>query len=123
MKRDMDLVRKLVLVLEDAQSGWAPNPIRIEGYTAGQIGYHAYLLVESGLAKGIDATPMGGSDGPQYMLQHLTPAGHDFAESVRTEYIWDEVKEDIKAKGLGSATLDILKKLVDKKIKKHLELD
>jgi hypothetical protein len=122
MKRDMDLIRKLVLLLEERPSAWTPDPIEIEGYTPVEIGYHSYLLVESGLANGTNITTMG-NDLPEYSPTYLTPAGHDFADSIRTQYIWDEVKEDIKAKGLGSATLDIVKKLVDKKIKKHLELD
>ena len=121
MKRDMDLIRKLVLLIEDSPKGWSPE-LKIDGFTPSQIGYHSYLLVDSGLAVGIDATAMH-SDGPSFFIQHLTSAGHDFADSIRTEYIWDEVQEDMKKKGVASATIDILKKLLDKKIRKHLELD
>ena len=44
MKRDMELIRKLVLALEDAPSGYAPGVLEIEGYTPEQIGYHALYM-------------------------------------------------------------------------------
>ena len=115
MKRDMELVRKMVLLMEDHPSGRAPRGMNIEGYTREQLGYHAYLLVDCGLAEGSDVTTTGHS-GPEYMISHLTSAGHDFADSARTQYIWDEVTAEMKEKGIVSATLDILKKLLNKKI-------
>lgn len=121
MRRDMDLIRKMVLAIEEHPSGWAPE-LNIEGYEPGQISYHAYLLVDSGLAAGSDMTSMG-SSGPEYYINHLTSAGHDFAESARNEFIWNEVREDLKKKGVLSATLDIVKQLLNKRIRKHLELE
>ena len=119
MKRDMDLIRKIVLHMEDAPTGFAPS-MEIDGYTAEQIGYHAYLIVDAGLANGTDGTSFD-STGPDYMLNHLTSAGHDFADSARPQFIWDDVIADMRNNGIVSATIDVLKKLLDKKIKKHLE--
>lgn len=121
MKRDMNLIRKMILLMEDNPSGWAPD-MGIEGYSAEQIGYHAYLLVDSGLASGSDVTDTK-SSGPDYILNHLTSAGHDFADSARTQYIWDEVMADMRKKGVVSAALDVVKKLLDARIKKHLDAD
>lgn len=117
----MDLIRKMVLAVEDHPSGWAPK-LEFEGYTPGQVGYHAYLLVDAGLAAGLDATDMD-SDGPFYEVQNLTAAGHDFAEAARNQFVWDEVREEMRRKGVVSATLDVLKKLLDKQLRKHLELN
>ncbi|MGO8899723.1 MAG: DUF2513 domain-containing protein [Isosphaeraceae bacterium] len=121
MKRNMDLIRKMVLLIEDHPTGWAPE-VKMEGYTADQIGYHSYLLVDSGLAVGANLTDSGDS-GPCYSIMHLTSAGHDFADSARNQYVWNEVTEDIKEKGLPSVTLDILKKMLDKAIRKRLDAD
>src|SRR3954452_19398211 len=118
----MELIRKMVLLMEDHPTGWAPRGMTIEGYTRDQIGYHAYLLVDAGLADGSDVTTTG-SSGPEYLLNHLTSAGHDFADSARAQYIWDEVTADMRAKGIVSATVDVLKKLLDKRIRKHLDAD
>lgn len=121
MKRDMDLIRKMVLLIEEHPDGWAPD-IKIDGYTTDQIGYHSYLLVESGLAAGIDLTDTG-STGPIYSVSHLTPAGHDFADSVRSQYVWDEVMGQVKEKGLASVTLDIARKMLDKALRKRLDIE
>src|SRR6185312_3105592 len=118
MKRDMELIRKMILLMEDNPRGWAPD-MGFEGYSREQIGYHAYLLVDSGLASGDDATSTA-SSGPDYILRHLTSAGHDFADSARTQYIWDEVMAGMKKKGVVSAALDVVKNLLDAQIKKHL---
>ena len=63
------------------------------------------------------------SSGPDWMLNHLTSAGHDFADSARAQPIWDEVMADMKQKGVVSATVDILKKMLNKKIRKRLDAD
>ena len=122
MKRDMELIRKIVLLIEDSSKGWAPANMVIEGYSQAQIGYHAYLLVDSGLAEGSDVTNSG-SEAPEYLLTHLTSAGHDFADSARTPYIWDEVMNDMRNKGILSAALDVIKRSLDSRIRKQLEGD
>ncbi len=121
MKRDMELIRKMVLLMEEHPSGCAPD-MKVDGYSAEQIGYHAYLLVDSGLATGHEVTTLG-SSGPEYILNHLTSAGHDFADSARTQYVWDEVMDDMRSKGVMSAAVDVVKKLLDSRIKKHLGSD
>ena len=80
------------------------------------------MLVDAGFAIGCETTHLG-SPGPERMLNNLTSAGHDFADSVRAEYIWNEVMADIREKGMVSATLDVLKKMLDKKIRKRLDID
>jgi hypothetical protein len=82
MKRDMKLIRKLVLNLEDAPTGFAPSNLGVAGYTREQIGYHAYLLIQAGLAKGSDVTTIG-SSGPIGMITSLTWAGHEFMCATR----------------------------------------
>ena len=49
MKRDIDLIRKLVFTIEEHPHGFAPNEINIDGYTSEQIGYHLYTMLDSGL--------------------------------------------------------------------------
>lgn len=122
MKRDLELIRKMVLFIEGDPSGWAPSRIEIDGYTAHQIGYHSYLLVDSGLAVGSDVSTTG-SSGPYYLISHLTSAGHDFADNARNQYVWDEVMDDIHKRGLKSAALEIVKKLLNRAIKKRLIAD
>ncbi len=39
MKRDMELIRQMVLAIEDFPSGFAPKTLNIEGYTKEQVSY------------------------------------------------------------------------------------
>jgi hypothetical protein len=121
MRRNMDLIRKMLLAIEEHPTGWAPE-LKIDGYESDEIGYHAYLIVEAGLAVGHDMTHSG-HKGPYYMITRLTSAGHDFADGARNQFIWDEVSEEIQKKGLVSITIDVMKRMLDKFIRRRIELD
>ena len=54
MKREMELIRKIALAVEEEPTGFArENPV-IDGYTEEQIAYHVYLMLEAGLVRGDD---------------------------------------------------------------------
>jgi hypothetical protein len=38
MKCDLELVRKMLLAIEDAESGFAPDDMSFDGYTTSQVG-------------------------------------------------------------------------------------
>lgn len=120
MKRDMDLIRQMTLAIESSPKGWSESSLTIDGYTPEQIGYHAYLLVDSSLAVGHDVTHMG-SSGPEYLITHLTWAGHDFADACRDETIWNKAKSTIKEK-VSSVTFDVMKELLMKFLKSAVGL-
>lgn len=109
MQRDMELIRKILLVIEQSDSGWAPQ-LQIEGYSEAQIGYHAYLLIDAGLAHGQDASTLR-SDAPQGLITSLTWEGHEFAEAARDSGRWSRAMGIVAEKG-GDVTLDVLKQLL-----------
>lgn len=113
MKRDMELIRKIVLAVEDHEHGYAPNPLKIEGYTSEQIEYHAYILVQGGLAEGSFTSDMRSSS-PTAHIKNLTWEGHEFAASAREDSTWHKVKAQVKSQGkqLSSMPLDIIKALL-----------
>lgn len=110
MKRDLELIRKILLMVESSPTGYAPDEIIVEGYTAEQIGYHAYLMIQAGLVEGSDVTNME-SPGPEWRINNLTWWGHEFAEAARDESRWKKAMGIIKEKG-GSITMDVLKDLL-----------
>ncbi|MCL4552724.1 MAG: TIR domain-containing protein [Candidatus Marsarchaeota archaeon] len=82
MKRDMNLVRKLLLYLEDALDN---NPIRstdiaIDGYSDAQIGYHLSILADRGLIDVIDTTSKE-SKTYSCFVKSVTWQGHDYLNS------------------------------------------
>lgn len=120
MKRDFDLLRKLVLAVEVSPYGYAPDRIQINGYSDEEIGYHNYLLVDAGLAAGVNITAIG-STSPQWRILHLTSAGHDFADDARDETTWKKATGIVKEKA-GSVSLDVLKQLLISLLKNTLGL-
>jgi hypothetical protein len=122
MRRDWDLIRKIILAIEDAPSGWAPelSEVTLDGYAKAQIGYHAWLLIDAGLAKGSDVT-CSSSMAPEGMIMNLTWAGHEFAEAIRNDTWWKKAMDDVKEKG-GNITIDILKQLLATIIKAAFKL-
>jgi hypothetical protein len=120
VKRDMELIRKMVLEIEDAPTGYAPDEFDIEGYTPEQIAYHSYLMLDAGLAEGerVDNTD---SDSPEAMLRNLTWAGHEFAAAARDENRWNKAMGVVQEKG-GSVTLSVLSQLLTALMKGALGL-
>jgi hypothetical protein len=119
MKRDLELIRKIVMAIEESHSGFAPD-LSFDGYTQAQIGYHAYLLIDAGYATGSDATTMG-SEGPEAMITSLTWAGHEFADVARDASRWNKALGIVKEK-TGTITIELLKVLLTALMKAALGL-
>ena len=71
MKRDLDLLRKIILALEAHEHGFAPQELQVEGYSKEQIDFHVYLLGEAGLAKVAENTVIGSESPSAFPLNLL----------------------------------------------------
>jgi hypothetical protein len=116
----MNLIRKMVLAVEDSPNGYAPDDLDIDGYTAEQVGYHAHLMIQAGLADGSDVTTRDSSS-PEAMLNSLTWAGHEFAEVARDDTRWRKAMGIVEEKG-GSVTLSVLTQLLAELMKRAFGL-
>lgn len=83
-------------------------------------GYHAYLLVDAGLATGADVTSHN-SASPHWLISHLTVAGHDFADASRDEGLWKKATATVKDKA-GSVSVDVMKQLLVSPVKSSIGL-
>jgi hypothetical protein len=124
MKRDMDLVRELLLKIESweippgsaVSNLFAADPeVQIEGYAENAIDYHLELLIDSGLVDGAWNIER------RFRINKLTPAGHDLVDSIRDPAIWSGTKEGAKKAGGFTIELlgDLAKGLIKTQIKKH----
>lgn len=124
MRRDDDLIRQLMLDLESATTA-VGDTHKVDGYTRDEVAYHLALILRAGLAEG--PAPRYPSDGSDPTIPHLimvlrlTPAGHDFIDTLRDDTIWKKVKESSKKVG-GSLSLELLKQVGAAAIKAHLNL-
>lgn len=120
MKRDMDLIRNILLTTELDIHGFAPlKPMEIDNYTQEEIGYHIHLLGEADLAKVIDMT-LNESNSPCAWMLNLTWKGHEFLDSSHDNRIWNQAKDAVSK--LGGASIQIWAALLIALARKELGL-
>jgi hypothetical protein len=100
MKRDMDLVRKILLALEAYEHGYAPEGFTIAGYEQEVIGHHVWLMEQGDLLTA-SATTTQRDGSPVALPGTITWAGHDFLAAVRNDSVWAKVKTILKDKGIS----------------------
>lgn len=111
MRRDMDLVRKILMAIEAEPSGYAPQELKIEGYTKEQIGYHVLIMIEAGLIEGQEVTTLGSAT-PVGMATRMTWDGHEFLDACRENSRWRKAKD--VANQVGGVTLEVFKQVLTK---------
>ncbi len=127
MKRDMDLIRQLLLRLEamdirprNSISPLTAQDIPVDGYTEDEIAYHLDLIIEARLIENHNGQPAIG-----ITFTRLSWEGHDFLDSIRSLDVWQKTKSDAAA--AGGFTVDLLKSLalaiVKSQIKTHTGLE
>lgn len=105
MKRDMDLIRKILLAAEALP--YAGDFQSLEGVEEEKFVTHALWLKEAGL---IEAVGMAGSGSAAKfaIVQGLTWKGTEFVAAMQNESLWARAKEKFMKPGT-SFTLDIVK--------------
>lgn len=101
MKRDMDLIRKILFACEAHEGGHAPRPMRIDGYDNEVVGFHILLMGEAGLLRVTDK-PIHGNHSPIAIPLRLTWEGYEFLDAAREQTTWEKAKGAIgTASGVG----------------------
>ncbi|MGA2083468.1 MAG: DUF2513 domain-containing protein [Holophaga sp.] len=118
MKRDWDLVRIILQTLEARSDGYL-NSVSVPDYDPGAVAYHFQIMNDAGL---IEATVQEFTGGTMFgMAIRLKWQGHEFLDSIRTDKVWDKVKQSAWEKGID-LTFDIAGKLAGKVMKEMLGL-
>ena len=99
MKRDMDLIRLILLEIEDKYHSTAIYDLQINGYNIETVAYHCKILHEAGLISSYNAQY---ADNMIYCfgVGALTWDGNDYLDKVRDNSIWRKTKDTITKKGL-----------------------
>ena len=117
MKRDMDLVREILLYAEKSDSSDIPKDFSIKDYSKEQIVYHLKLLNDAGLITTRQSVPLLDSEPNsawkvyQTIPSRLTWEGHEFLEAAKNDKIWGKAKNIVKEKG-GGLTFEVIKALL-----------
>lgn len=110
MKRDMDVIRKIVLAVSDA-----PSFVNsVEGVSKEDFAAHAQLLEEAGLIRAA-IQGQGNRVAEVAVIYRLTWDGQDFADSITDDTLWKKAKENV-FKPSASWTFGVLREYLKMEI-------
>ena len=99
MKRDMDLVRLILLKIEEEYKSTALIDLKIDGYDKETIAYHCKILCEAGYISNYNPI-YAGDKLWDFSVGSLTWEGNEFLDKIRDNSFWHKTKEVITKKGL-----------------------
>lgn len=91
MKRNMELVRELLLHVEAEQDIYSLT----SKYSQEEIVGHVEILLDAKLLDGKVYYDLSGGPGSPH-IQRLTWAGHEFLDNARNDTVWNKVTSTIK---------------------------
>jgi hypothetical protein len=106
MKRDFDLIRRILIDIQDMPAGTFCQVIAYPGeYDPATISEHVALLIDSALINGEMIKAFDSIDG--FLITGLTWKGHDFIDAAKDNSIWNKAKQTV-LKPTVSITFDLL---------------
>jgi hypothetical protein len=123
MTRDMDLIRKLLLWIEqnpqlDGKRWFVidkPEEVGVTDHSLEDIEYHMRLLTKAGLVEGRVNVTTGIT-----AVSQLTWTGHEFLDNVKDSGVWESTKARVA--GLPGVALAVIAEIAKAEIKKRLGL-
>ncbi len=107
MKRDMELIRKILIEIHNKQSR-KPEPLVIEGADENAVAQHVELLAEAKLIKAEHEDRLG-----KYLwnmhVSDMTWEGHDLFAVMSNDSVWKTLKSKFSAEQLATLPLQVLK--------------
>jgi len=95
MKRDMDLIRALLLHFEAKGNQEHELNTAIDGYDSNVIGYHLNLMYDAGLITAEPFTSSTSSRVYKVVPFGLTWQGHEFLDAARDNKVWETTRKKI----------------------------
>jgi hypothetical protein len=106
MKRDMELVRKILFALEALDDGFAPNDFAVPGYDDDVVAFHAHPMGQAGLLDVSNVT-VRKHRGPAAIPNSITCEGYEFLNLARDDARWNRTMGTIKS-AAGSVSVAVL---------------
>lgn len=111
MKRDMELMRKILFEIEDKYNAGEGSirELNIKNYEMPVVAEHCDILYQVGLVNLYN--PRESDSGLiSFFVGNLTNAGYDFLELIRNEEIWQKTAQEVKKKKLPQ-TIETISKI------------
>jgi hypothetical protein len=118
MKRDPELIRKILFEVEKCPADKHINGFEFDDYDEHTVALHTELLIEAGLLDG-EVTHFISGEPPSVIVRRLTWSGYDFVDAVRDDTVWKKVRENV-LKPSASWTFGLLIEYAKAEIRKRL---
>jgi hypothetical protein len=125
MNRDMDLIPRILLEVEELKSGQrfqqrvsSDHP---DGTDPNVYDEHVAILFEGGYLEGLRVTAQQDMV-DQFLIDGLTWGGREFLDSIRDPGVWAKIKAKAAEEG-GNLPLEVMKHLGTAYLQKKLGLD
>ena len=105
MKRDLELIRNILLAVEDGK-----QPLSLRDDNPSEICYQVQCLLDYSYVEGkVVWNGVGETQVPvTCVVKRITMAGRDYLDSVRNPKVWSKTKSALEKIG-GSAALEFVK--------------
>ena len=110
MKRDLELIRLLLLEVEKNENPTRAVDVNIQGFAAVEIAYHLKLLRDAGFIVAKDDST---ETEMKYRPKSLTWDGHEFLGATRNNSVWRQVTVKLKDAGI-EAPVSVIQQLAIK---------
>ncbi|WP_307739005.1 DUF2513 domain-containing protein [uncultured Parolsenella sp.] len=107
MKRDMDLVRCILMTVEKADGEVTDSRLLDCTGDIGRLAFHVELLQSHGLLVS-EVFRDGMGDPMSVSISGLTWEGYDYLDAIRSQKVWNKAKEAI-SKAVGDTSLSVVK--------------
>ena len=108
MKRDMELIRKILLAIEESEQTQGTIDLEMPDCEPQLVSYQIRLLAEAGL---IEANDLSTSHDFEWKPRSLTWAGHEFLDAARNDTVWNKAMSKLKEQA-ASAPFEIVRAVV-----------
>jgi hypothetical protein len=101
MKRDMDLIRQILLIAEArGEQHHLSGELKVPGHSTEVVAKHIELMEEAGLIEAniLRIEARGALRGD---VERITWEGYDFLEQARNEHLWSRAKGLLRKAGAG----------------------
>lgn len=116
MKRELDLIRAILLKVEALPVGDSLQSIEVDGYSEDVIAEHVWLLEKSGYLEARIFTERNWQGNEQvkgYLITRLLNEGHDFIADAKNDSVWQKATAVIREKS-EDVSLAVVKAVVAK---------
>lgn len=119
VKRDMGLVRRILLHVEE-KVGLKAEIVRFDDVDDDTVGRHVEMLFDDGMLDGSSAI-LTHLAYKRILVTDLSWAGHDFVAALQDAGVWDDLTKKLSSTELTSAPLSVIKALAVGLLEKYLK--